>query len=228
VRKVAVGGTISRIAGTGAACSSPPACGDSGPALSATLGAPDGVAVDQHANVYVADDLDNEVRKISSAGTISRIAGTGAECTVPTSCGNGGSATSARLNYPDAVAVDPSGNVYVDDTFDQQLRWLSVLPGSSLRTGSATVLLLAFDPTVARTSVTVRYALSSGAPVTLSVTPAGGKPGVVARAAGRAGWSVLTWNRRINGAPATRGRYTLTVTATVGGRTATSRVGVKL
>jgi sugar lactone lactonase YvrE len=228
VRKVAVGGTISRIAGTGAACSAPPACGDSGPALSATLGAPDGVAVDQHADVYVADDLDNEVRKISSAGTITRIAGTGAECAVAASCGNGGPASSAQLNYPDAVAVDPFGNVYVDDTFDQQLRWLSVAPGSSLRTASQTVRLLAFHPTVARASVTVRYALSSGAPVTLSVTPAGGKPTVVVRSAGRAGWSILTWNRRIDGAPVARGRYTLTVTTTVGGRTARSRVGVKL
>ena len=109
VRKVAVGGTISRIAGTGAACSSPPACGDSGPALSATLGAPDGVAVDQHANVYVADDLDNEVREVSAGGTISRIAGTGAACAHAASCGNGGPATTAHLNYPDALALDPPG-----------------------------------------------------------------------------------------------------------------------
>jgi sugar lactone lactonase YvrE len=228
VRKVSVGGTISRVAGTGAACSSPPACGDAGPALSATLGAPDGVAVDQHANVYIADDLDNEVRKISSAGTISRIAGTGAECAVPASCGNGGSATSARLNYPDALAVDPSGDVYVDDTFDQQLRWLSVAPGSSLRSSSAALLLLAFEPTVAKASVTVRYALSSGAAITLSATPAGGKPTVVARAAGRAGWGVLRWNRRLGGAAAGHGRYTLTVTATLGGHSATSSVSVRL
>jgi sugar lactone lactonase YvrE len=228
VRKVSPGGTISRIAGTGAACSSPPACGDSGPALSATLGAPDGVAVDQHANVYVADDLDNEIRKISSAGSITRIAGTGAECAVAASCGNGGPASSAQLNYPDAVAVDPSGNVYVDDTFDQQLRWLSVAPGSSLRTASGTALLLAFEPTVARAFVTVRYALSSGAPVTLSVTPAGGKPTVVARAAGRGGWGALKWNRRLGATHAGRGRYTLTVTATLGGRSATSSVSVRL
>jgi sugar lactone lactonase YvrE len=228
VRKVASGGTISRIAGSGTACSAPPACGDGGPAVSATLGAPDGVAVDHNGNVYVADDLDNEIRKVSSSGTISRIAGSGAACAQLSSCGNGGSATSAQLNYPDALAVDPSGNVYVGDTFDQQLRWLSTARGSSLQTTSGSVSLLAFEPAVARTAVTVRYALSGAASLSLSVTPSGGRPTTVGRASGRAGWGELSWNRRIGGAAAGRGRYTLTVTATVGGRSATSSVSVRL
>lgn len=228
VRKVASTGSISRIAGTGEACASPPACGDGGPAVGATLGAPDGVAVDQQGAVYVADDLDNEVRRISASGTISRIAGTGAACAAPPACGNGGSATGAALNYPDALAVDPLGNVYVDDTFDQQLRWLTSARGSSLQAPSGAVLLLAFQPLVGRASVTVRYALSGAAPVTLSVRRAGGTPAVVARAAGRVGWGVLSWNRRIGGAVAGRGRYTLTVTASAGPRSATSSVSVRL
>ena len=228
IRKVASGGTISRIAGNGTACAAPPACGDGGPAASATLGAPDGVAVDRSGNVYVADDLDNEIRKVSSSGTISRIAGTGAACARLSTCGNGGPATGALLNYPDALAVDPAGNVYVGDTFDQQLRWLSTARGSSLRTTSGSVLLLAFEPTVAKTAVTVRYALSGTASLTLSVTPAGARPTIVGRASGRAGWGVFSWNRRIGGTVAGRGRYTLTVTATVGSRSATSSVSVRL
>ncbi len=228
IRKVTSGGTISRIAGNGTPCAAPPACGDGGPAASATLGAPDGVAVDHTGNVYVADDLDNEIRKVSSSGTISRIAGTGAACAQLSSCGNGGPATSALLDYPDALAVDPSGNVYVGDTFDQQLRWLSTARGSVIQTTGASVRLLAFEPTVAKTAVTVRYALSGTASLTLSVKPAGGKPTVVSRAAGRAGWGELGWNRRIGGAVAGRGRYTVTVTATVGPNSATSSVTVRL
>ncbi len=228
VRKVGTGGSISRLAGTGATCASPPACGDGGPATSATLGAPDGVAADQSGNVFVADDLDNEVRRIDAAGTISTVAGTGAACSQLAACGNGGPAGSAQLNYPDAVAADPLGNVYVEDTLDQQLRWLTQARGSSLQTASGTTLLLAFGPVVARTSVTVRYALSGRSPVTLSVTPPAGRPVVVGRASGGPGWGVLNWNRHIGRAPAGRGRYRLTVTITAGTRSATSSVSVRL
>jgi hypothetical protein len=196
--------------------------------VNATLGAPDGVAVDRHKNVYVADDLDNEVRKIGSTGTISRIGGNGTACGVPAGCGNGGPAASAQLNYPDAVAVDPLGNVYVGDTFDSQLRLLSVGRGTSMPTSSGTAAVLAFEPVVKTASVTVRYLLSLGVPVTLSVTPAGGRPVVVARAGGRAGWGGLLWNRRISGAPAGHGSYRLTVTARVGGRSLTSSISVRL
>jgi sugar lactone lactonase YvrE len=228
VRRFSPGGTIARIAGTGAACASAPACGDGGPATSATLGGPDGVAVDQRKNVYVADGGDNEVRKISAAGTISRLGGNGSACAVPPRCGNGGPATSAQLNYPDAVAVDPLGNVYADDTSDNQLRLLSTGRGSSVPTSSGTAGVLALASAVAPSSVTVRYVLSLAATVTLSVTRSGGAPTVVAHATGRPGWAALAWNRRIAGAPAGHGSYKLTVTATVGGRTIASSLNVRL
>jgi sugar lactone lactonase YvrE len=228
IRKMSAAGAISRLAGDGTACASPPACGDGGSALSAQLGAPDGVAVDQHANVYIADDLDNEVRKVSASGTISTIAGNGVACALLTACGNGGSATAARLNYPDAIAVDPSGNVYVEDTYDQQLRLLTGARGSSVTPSSGSVAVLALASVVSRSSVAVRYVLSGSAAVSLSVTPAAGKPAVVARASGRPGWGQLAWDRRLGGAIAPKGRYTLTVTVTVGARTATSKVTVRL
>jgi secreted PhoX family phosphatase len=228
IRKVSASGAISRIAGDGMACASPPGCGDGGPALSATLGAPDGVAVDQHGGVYIADDLDNEVRKVAAGGTISTIAGNGVACALPTACGNGGPATAAHLNYPDALTVDPSGNVYVEDTYDQQLRLLTGARGSSISTSSGSVAVLALASVVSRSSVAVRYVLSGSAAVSLSVTPTAGKPAVVARASGRPGWSQLVWNRRLGGAIAPKGRYTLTVTVAVGARTATSKVTVRL
>ena len=228
LRRFSVGGTIARIAGTGAACASPPTCGDGGPATSATLGGPDGVAVDTHKNVYVADGGDNEVRKINAAGTISRIGGNGTACGVPPGCGNGGPATTAQLNYPDAVAVDPLGNVYADDTSDNQLRLLSTGRGASVVTSSGTAGVLALTSTVASSSVTVRYVLSFGAPVTLSVTPSGRAPTVVARATGKPGWATVAWNRRIDGASAGRGSYKLTVTATVAGKTIASSLSVRL
>jgi sugar lactone lactonase YvrE len=228
IRKFTLGGSITRIAGTGAACASPPTCGDGGPATSATLGGPDGVAVDQHKNVYVADGGDNEVRKINAAGTISRIAGNGTACSVAPGCGNGGAANAAQLNYPDAVAVDPLGNVYADDTFDNQLRLLSVARGSSVVTSSGTAGVLALTSTVASSSVTVRYVLSLGASVTLSVTPPHGAAAVVASATGKPGWATLAWNRQLNGAAAGRGTYKLTVAATVGGKALTSSLSVRL
>jgi trimeric autotransporter adhesin len=228
VRRFSPGGAITRIAGTGAVCASAPACGDGGPATSATLGGPDGVAVDQQKNVYIADGGDNEVRKIGVRGTIARIAGNGTPCAVTPGCGNGGLATSAQLNYPDAVAVDPLGNVYAGDTFDNQLRLLSAARGSSVATSSGTAGVLALTATVAASSVTVRYVLSLPAAITLSVARSGGSPTVVARATGKPGWALAAWNRQLGGAPAGRGTYRLTVTATVGGKTLTSSLRVRL
>jgi len=189
---------------------------------------PDGVAVDLSGNVVVADDLDNEVRKISAAGMISRIGGNGTACGVPAGCGNGGSAASGQLNYPDAVAVDPLGDVYVGDTVDSQIRLLSTRAGTSVQTSSGAAGVLALESIVSRGSVKVRYVLSLAAPVTLSVTPRRGRPTVVVRAPGHPGAAVLVWNRRIDGAPAGRGRYKLTVTATVGSTSVTSSTSVRL
>src|SRR5258708_6907746 len=82
--------TIWTIAGNGTACSTSPACGDGGPATSAQLNTPQGVAVDAAGNVYITDASDNEVRKVSPSGTISLFAGDGAACSTPAACGDGG------------------------------------------------------------------------------------------------------------------------------------------
>jgi sugar lactone lactonase YvrE len=122
VRKISPRGVITRIAGTGAPCATAPACGDGGPATRASLNAPGGVAVDGAGNVYVADTGDNEVRKVSPRGVISRLAGNGKPCATATSCGDGAAATSARLNVPVGLAVDSSGHLYVVDDANNEVR----------------------------------------------------------------------------------------------------------
>ncbi|MHB8377095.1 MAG: NHL repeat-containing protein, partial [Dehalococcoidia bacterium] len=102
VRKVA-GGIISTVAGTGA-CGY---AGDGGPAASATLSGPVGVAVDSAGNLYITDGC--RVREVAG-GIISTVAGSGA-CGYT---GDGGPATSASLS-PDGVAVDNVGNLYLPD-----------------------------------------------------------------------------------------------------------------
>jgi sugar lactone lactonase YvrE len=111
VRKVSTTGTISTFAGgdTGRNGS----LGDGGPATSARLLVPWGVAVDGQGNVYIADSRDYRVRKVSPGGTITTFAGTG-KYVGPV--GDGGRATSARLINPTAVAVDGKGNVYITES----------------------------------------------------------------------------------------------------------------
>ena len=122
IRKVSPDGRISRFAGNFTKCTTAPRCGDGGRAVNARLNSPWAVAVDETGNVYIADYLDDEVRKVSPKGTISRFAGTGRHCTLQRGCGDGGPATSARLFSPAGVAVDRAGNVYIADSNDHEVR----------------------------------------------------------------------------------------------------------
>jgi uncharacterized protein (TIGR03437 family) len=117
VRKIASNGTISTIAGIGTAGFS----GDGGPASSAQLNVPAGIAVDSGGNVYVADYQNQRVRKISGGGTIATVAGSG----VAGFSGDGGPATQANLNGPVSVAVDSSGNLWIADSGNNRVRKVS-------------------------------------------------------------------------------------------------------
>ncbi len=118
IRKVtAATGVITTIAGTGGASGS--AVGDGGPATSATLSNPKDIAVDGAGNVFITEELGHRVRKIDSqTGIISTIAGTG----MSGFSGDGGLATSAKLNWPSGIAVDGSGNVYFADMQNYRIR----------------------------------------------------------------------------------------------------------
>ena len=93
------------------------------PALSVTLPPPAGVAVDASGNVYFSSA--NFVFKVDGSGTLTTVAGTGKSGF----SGDGGAATSARVNYPEAVAVDPAGNVYIADTYNSVVRKVTAASG---------------------------------------------------------------------------------------------------
>ena len=105
---------IKTIAGDG----TPGATGDGGAATGAKLNYPTGVAVDRAGNVYIADANNNKVRKVSTTGVITTIAGTGTSGF----SGDGGAATAAQLKYPTNIAVDLSGNVYITDANNARIR----------------------------------------------------------------------------------------------------------
>ncbi len=109
IRKVTiVTGIITTIAGIG----STSYAGDGGAATSAAIGHPYGVALDSSGNVYIADQSNHRIRKVTvSTYIMSTIAGKSAIAF----SGDGGAATSASLNTPLGVTVDSSGNVYFAD-----------------------------------------------------------------------------------------------------------------
>lgn len=117
IRKVNGSGNISTVAG---ACTSLGFTGDGGPATSAKMSAPYGIAVDNAGNLYIADSGNNRIRKVSN-GIITTIAGTG----TAGFSGDGGLATAAKLNRPYGISVDNSGNVYVSDYGNYRVRLIS-------------------------------------------------------------------------------------------------------
>ena len=114
IRKVS-GGTITTVAGGGSSLSS------GVPATSASLYYPAGVAVDSAGNLYIADTGNGLIREVSG-GTITTVAGNGSFFT---GGGDGGPATRAALSFPQGVAVDLAGNVYIADTNDNTIRKVS-------------------------------------------------------------------------------------------------------
>ncbi|MFL5955383.1 MAG: hypothetical protein ACJ76I_14870 [Gaiellaceae bacterium] len=121
VRRVAVGGTITTVAGSGGSGVPGGFSGDGGPATSAKLLLPTGLAVDKAGNLYIADKGNDRVRKVNTAGTITTIAGNGGAGF----SGDGGPATAAKLNHPEGVAVDQHGNVFIADTFNARIRMVT-------------------------------------------------------------------------------------------------------
>lgn len=114
IRLIDRAGIIHTIAGTG----EPGYSGDGGPASSAQLNTPSDVAVGRDGSVYVADTMNNAIRRIRPDGIIETIAGNGAQGFG----GDGGPATEAQLDRPYGVEVAPNGHVLIADTHNHRFR----------------------------------------------------------------------------------------------------------
>jgi len=115
IRKVA-DGVIATVAGNGTRGFS----GDGGPATGAQLWVPQGVTVDSAGNLYISDMDNHRIRRVSN-GVITTVAGNG----TAGFSGDGGPATSAQLQYPQGIAVDYAGNLYIADTGNRRIRKVS-------------------------------------------------------------------------------------------------------
>jgi len=131
IRKVSLDGTISTVAGNGTQDST----GDGGPATSAAIHLPWGLAVDNAGNIYFAERVKNKVRRVSPAGIINTIAGTG----TPGFSGDGGPADHAQIYNPFGLAVDTAGNLYIADTVNQRIRMVNTKGIISTVAGRGTV-----------------------------------------------------------------------------------------
>ena len=190
VRKVNPSGIITTVAGNDNRGFS----GDGGPATSASLGDPLGVALDAAGNLYIADTLSSRIRKVNPSGIITTVAGNDNRGF----SGDGGLATSASLTlsqcFPchSGLVVDGVGNLYIADGFNDSIRKVSIaLPSFSVSPASLGFTASAGAPVVAAQQIAVGTTVAGlawSAQVStesggnwLSVSPtAGAAPGVIA------------------------------------------------
>jgi hypothetical protein len=120
VEKVTPAGILSVIAGNGEE-----AAAKEGPALASPLHSPTGLAIDSSGDVYIGDTKNNRVEKVTPAGTLSFVAGNGS-FGGPTQ----GAATASRLGFPQGLAIDSQGNLYIADIDNARVE--KVTPGGTL------------------------------------------------------------------------------------------------
>ncbi len=119
IRKISTNGTVTTIAGT------PYIPGDQdGTGNQAQFWRPYGLTLDNDGNIIVADEWNHKIRKVTPAGVVTTIAGTGVK-----GLANGPGAT-ATFNYPWDVTVDPAGNIYVADGYNYVIR--KITPGGQV------------------------------------------------------------------------------------------------
>ncbi|HEY2382022.1 MAG TPA: NHL repeat-containing protein [Terriglobia bacterium] len=128
IRRINPAGVITTIAGNKTMGFS----GDGGPGTSAQLAFPAAVAVDAAGNVFIADSVNNRIRRVAPNGIITTVVGTG---TIGFS-GDGGPATAAHITYPQAIAIDGSGDLFIADTNNQRIR--KVTPDGIIRSVAGT------------------------------------------------------------------------------------------
>jgi gliding motility-associated-like protein len=110
IRKISSVGLVTTLAGSGL-----PGSNDA-TGTAASFDLPYGVAVDTLGNVYVVDGRNNKIRKITPTGVVTTLAGSGAIGTVD------GTGTTASFRYPEGLATDTSGHIYVSDSYNNKIR----------------------------------------------------------------------------------------------------------
>ncbi|MCW1924498.1 hypothetical protein OKA05_18170 [Luteolibacter arcticus] len=110
IRKITPAGVVSSFAGSGSTGTT-----DGGP-TAARFNYPTGVALDASGNLFVADQYNNKIRKVTSAGVVTTLAGSGGQGSAD------GTGTAATFNYPHGLTVDSAGNLIVADRYNHRIR----------------------------------------------------------------------------------------------------------
>jgi sugar lactone lactonase YvrE len=126
IRKITSGGKVTTLAGSGSRSFA------DGQGAAAKFNLPEGIAVDNNGNILVADTENNKIRKITSGGYVTTLAGSGSR-----SFANGNGAA-AKFSWPSGIAVDNNGNILVADSYNHKIRKITLqgevttLAGSSI------------------------------------------------------------------------------------------------
>ena len=155
IRKVNTLGIITTIVGNGINSYS----GDGGQATAATLNFPGGVVVDAASNIYIGDMFNMRIRRmINTSGIINTIVGNG----TAGYSGDGGQATGAELNYPQEIALDAVGNLYIADAGNARIRKVTNAAASGIEQFASINEQVTVYPNPASTSLTLTLSKGEG------------------------------------------------------------------